>query len=49
MLILKPHKDPSKKEKFRSIFLLTIDAKIFNKILENLIQEHIKMIMQRIK
>ena len=44
MFILKPHKDPTKKNNFRPISLKNIDAKILNKILANCIQGHIKMI-----
>jgi hypothetical protein len=34
-LILKPHKDPTKKENFRSTSLMNIKAKRLNKILTN--------------
>jgi hypothetical protein len=44
-LVLKPHKDPTKKENFRPISLMNINAKILNKILTNQIQEHIKTII----
>jgi hypothetical protein len=44
-LIPKSHKDQTKKENFRSISLMSIYAKILNKILRNRIQEHIKIII----
>jgi hypothetical protein len=41
-LIPKPYKDPNKKENFRPISLINIDAKIFRKIPADQIHEHIK-------
>ena len=48
-MIPKPDKDNPKKENYRPILLMSIEAKILNRILANSVQQHIKKLYTIIK
>ncbi|XP_054095081.2 LINE-1 retrotransposable element ORF2 protein isoform X1 [Callithrix jacchus] len=45
ILITRPGRDSTRKENFRLIFMMNIDAKIFNKILASQLQQHFKKLI----